>query len=134
MCVTNTLRLLPFLLPVLLLGRPSLETAPTFRAFVDTLTPGTFVFEAKGTGSMRPYIHGREQVVCDFYRGQPIHKGDWIVFARWDKLIFHEVTDVSKTHFKTQGTNCIDSDGWYPFIRCKYIARRVVTITTHEKH
>lgn len=88
-------------------------------------------YELPFTGSMKPnlqggeYIMARKFVPCEIPR---IHS--LVVVARWDRWVTHEVVAVNaRSHWvKTQGTNCLEADGWYPPERIKYVVERIVRV------
>lgn len=80
------------------------------------------------TNSMAPYLKGGEWTLKDEgFNPDEIKVDDLVIIGRWDKPngVCHAVTDVSKTHIKTQGINCVYSDGWK---EKKYLKGKVVRV------
>lgn len=80
------------------------------------------------TNSMAPYLKGGEWTFKDErFNPDEIKVDDLVIIGRWDKPngVCHAVTDVSKTHIKTQGINCVYSDGWK---EKKYLKGKVVRV------
>ena len=84
---------------------------------------------AGNTGSMRPYITGGETLLCDVYYGQPILRGDLLVFDRGDHpRVLHEATAVNPRAVYMSGLNNRYSDGWFPNHKVRLIVRRVIRV------
>jgi hypothetical protein len=80
------------------------------------------------TGSMRPWLVGGELVVMEPYHGQPLAKGDPLVFNRDDGTlsVLHMVASVNERAVYMTGINNRYSDGWHPLSSVRYIVREVI--------
>lgn len=79
------------------------------------------------TKSMYPYLNGGEILLMQKVDISQINIGDLIIIGRWDKPegVCHMVIDISATRIKTQGLNCMFSDGWK---EKQYVKRKVMRV------
>jgi signal peptidase I len=125
------------ILPIILFGLPEIEKMPKNAAWGEvanwTSKGKNFITGIVGTktNSMAPYLNGGEILLMESGTDpNKIQIGDLIVIGRWDKPhgVCHTVTEISKTHIKTQGMNCFYSDGWKEKKYVKRVVRRVIRI------